>query len=144
MPNLHIYNAKVTRVVDGDTVDADIDLGFKVISKQRIRLYGINTPETRTRDLEEKKRGKAATARLKELLKANKSKCIVESHEFGKFGRVLGTLWVLDEKLVDILDAVICAGLDEMGRFAGGRDYTSLNEVLVKEGHAVEYYGGTR
>ena len=53
LPRLFCYNAKVSRVVDGDTVDADLDLGFKVFTKQRIRLYGINAPESRTRDLDE-------------------------------------------------------------------------------------------
>ena len=71
---LYNYKAEVTRVVDGDTVDAFIDLGFDMHSKQRVRLYGINAPETRTRDLIEKKHGKAATRRLVEMLEENKSK----------------------------------------------------------------------
>ena len=58
--------SRIYNIVDGDTVDAVLDLGFKVQTRQRIRLWGINTPESRTRDLEEKKRGKAATARLTE------------------------------------------------------------------------------
>ena len=66
---MYKYNAEIVRVVDGDTVDAMVDLGFKIFKKIRIRLYGINTPETRTRDLEEKKRGLAAKDRLIEILK---------------------------------------------------------------------------
>ena len=69
---MYTYDAKVVRVVDGDTIDALIDLGFNVHKKIRIRMVGINTPESRTRDLEEKKRGLAAKARLKEILKENK------------------------------------------------------------------------
>ena len=143
MPRLFCYNAKVSRVVDGDTVDADLDLGFKVFTKQRIRLYGINAPESRTRDLDEKKRGKAATARAKELLQYSDSACVIESHEFGKYGRALGTIWLPDENMVDALSNEVRLGLDELRRFSDG-EYTSLNEVLVKEGHAVEYYGGKR
>ena len=67
---MYKYNAKVTRVVDGDTVDALVDLGFDTWKKVRIRMAGINAPESRTRDLEEKKRGLAARARLKVLLKS--------------------------------------------------------------------------
>jgi len=143
MPNLWCYNSKVTRVVDGDTMDLTIDLGFKVFTKQRIRLWGINAPESRTRDLDEKKRGKAATERAKELLKCSKSVCVVESREWGKYGRALGTIWLPDAGMVDALSNEVRLGLDELMRFSDG-EYTSLNEVLVKEGHAVEYYGGTR
>ena len=66
---MYIYNAKLDRVVDGDTVDALVDLGFDTWKKVRIRLVGINAPESRTRDLEEKARGLAAKIRLEELLK---------------------------------------------------------------------------
>ena len=65
---MHEYKAKLIRVVDGDTLDAEIDLGFNVFIKERVRLYGIDTWESRTRDLEEKKKGLAAKARLKELI----------------------------------------------------------------------------
>ena len=99
-----------------------IDCGFSTFKKERIRLYGINTPECRTRDKEEKKRGLAAKARLKELIKENKNEFIVETRidKKGKFGRLLGTL------------------LKEVNSF------DSFNEILVKEGHATEYYGGKR
>ena len=71
---MYEYNAVVDRVVDGDTIDVTIDLGFKVWKKMRVRMEGINTPESRTRDLEEKKRGLAAKDRLKEILLYNSNK----------------------------------------------------------------------
>lgn len=116
---LYHYNAEVTRVVDGDTIDAFIDLGFDMHSKQRVRLYGINTPEVRTRNLEEKKAGLAASARLNELLNANKNRCVIRTSldKKGKYGRVLGTIYV---------------------------DDININEMLLSEGHAKEYFGGKK
>ena len=111
------YEAKVMRVVDGDTIDALIDLGFDIHKKIRIRMVGINTPESRTRDLEEKKRGLAAKARLKEILKENKNKFILESQGVGKYGHCLGIIRIGD---------------------------TVVNQQLIIEGHAVEYFGGKR
>ena len=111
------YEAKVMRVVDGDTIDALIDLGFDIHKKIRIRMVGINTPESRTRDLEEKKRGLAAKARLKEILKENKNKFILESQGVGKYGRCLSIIRIGD---------------------------TVVNQQLIIEGHAVEYFGGKR
>ena len=127
---LYHYNAEVTRVVDGDTVDAFIDLGFDLHSKQRIRLFGINTPECRTRDKEEKVRGLAAKARLKELLKENKNKCVVRTQldKKGKYGRLLGILYVDTVNSGTQLDT---ATLEPTT--------TNLNKVLLEEGHAVEY-----
>ena len=118
---MYTYKAKCTRVVDGDTIDANIDLGFDITIKKRIRLAGINAPESRTRDLEEKKLGLAAKDRLIELL--DKGSLQVESKEVGKYGRVLGTLTIYP----DNLDLPI-----------------NINETLVTEGHAVEYDGGKR
>ena len=116
---LYHYSAEVVRVVDGDTVDAFVDLGFDMHSKQRVRLYGINTPECRTRDLEEKAAGLKAKERLKCLLRENKNKCIIETRldKKGKYGRVLGVLHI---------------------------DKTNLNKTLVAEGHAKRYYGEKR
>ena len=96
-----------------------VDLGFDMHSKQRVRLYGINTPECRTRDKEEKVAGLAAKARLKEMLRENKNKCVIKTRldKKGKFGRVLGVLYV------------------------GKKD---LNKTLVSEGHAKPYYGQRR
>lgn len=112
---MYKYNAKVDRVVDGDTVDALVDLGFDTWKKVRIRMMGINTPESRTRDLEEKKRGLAAKDRLIELL--GDGDCILQSHGVGKYGRCLGELFVKD---------------------------MNINQQLITEGHAVAYHGGAR
>ena len=118
---MYEYKAKLIKVVDGDTVDAMIDCGFSVFRKERIRLRGINAPESRTRDKEEKKLGLAAKARLKELLKGQDVELHCEK-EKGKFGRVSGVLWVCARPTVK-------------------RD---LNKQMVSEGHAREYTGGKR
>jgi micrococcal nuclease len=120
------YSAELVRIVDGDTLDADIDLGFDVHVKKRIRLYGINTPESRTRDLEEKKRGKAATLYVEGWFIAHCGRGVeftLLSKELGKFGRVLG--------IVKVEEGVIT-------------DSRTLNEDLITDGHAVEYFGGKR
>ena len=75
----YIYNAEVIRVVDGDTVIANVDVGFDMWKKCNIRLYGIDSPETRTRDLNEKKAGNEAKSRLIELLEANDNKFVLDS-----------------------------------------------------------------
>jgi len=115
---MHEYNAIVRRVVDGDTMDVTLDLGFDILYNNRIRLYGINTPESRTRDLEEKKLGLAAKDRVKELCPVGSSVIIKTTKEGrGKYGRILGEIFV-----------------GEM----------NINQQLVAEGHAVEYFGGSR
>ena len=122
---MYIYKIKLDRVVDGDTIDAYIDLGFDISVKKRIRFIGINTPETRTKDLEEKARGLAAKDRLKSILEgANKIQ--LNSHGIGKFGRCLGEIHV------DVLDGKDCLTL------------VNVNKLLINEGHATEYYGGKR
>ena len=91
---MYEYKTKIVKVVDGDTVDVDIDLGFGVwLRKQRVRLFGINTPESRTRDLEEKARGLAAKDRVKNILEENID-FELHSEELGKFGRVLGKIYL--------------------------------------------------
>ena len=95
----HIYSAKLQRVVDGDTCDALIDLGFDTWVKKRIRYKGIDTWESRTKDLDEKKLGLAAKDRNKELLESVSSKSgyfRLKSHGVGKYGRVLGEIFVKD------------------------------------------------
>ena len=91
---MYEYNAEVLRVVDGDTIDVLIDVGFSTFKKERVRLYGINTPETRTRDLEEKQKGLAAKDRLEELIKACENKCVIKTQldKKGKYGRILGVI----------------------------------------------------
>ena len=112
---MYTYKEKLDRVVDGDTVDANIDLGFDISVHKRIRLAGIDSPESRTRDLEEKQRGLASKERLTNLLKDGEF--TLESKEVGKYGRVLGVL------LIDDLN---------------------INKTLVEEGYAVEYWGGKK
>ena len=117
---MYEYSAKIRRWVDGDTVDVTLDLGFDILYNNRIRLYGINTPESRTRDLEEKKRGLAAKARGKELCPVGSSIILKTTKDGrGKFGRILGEIFVPGA-------------------------VQSINQLLVEEGHAVEYFGGSK
>jgi len=112
-----MYNYKIDliRIIDGDTIDCYIDLGFNVKIKKRIRLAGIDTPESRTRDLREKEYGLEAKRRLTELLEG--ASIELQSHEEGKFGRVIGTLYINDK---------------------------SVNDMLVEEGYAIKYNGGKK
>ena len=113
----HNYSAKLVRVVDGDTADAMIDLGFNTWVKKRIRFMGVDTWESRTRNKEEKVKGLAAKAFTKDLLENSDSgKFSIISHGTGKYGRVLGELFVKGHE-------------------------TSVNELLKENGHAYEYYG---
>ena len=122
------YNFRVVsvdKVVDGDTIDVSIDLGFDLIKKERVRIAGVDTPEKRTRDLEEKALGLDAT----EWMKKNLEGAIDGDDELtirtelkggvGKYGRLLGWLYVGDEEI-------------------------SLNELMITEGYAWEYDGGTK
>ena len=122
---MYTYKIKLDRVIDGDTIDAQIDLGFDISVKKRIRFKGINTPESRTRDLEEKAKGLAAKDRLKAILEGAKT-IQLTSHGVGKFGRCLGELHV------DVVD-----GKEKL-------TMENVNELLIKEGHAVKYDGGKR
>ena len=120
---MYEYRCKVVHIVDGDTVDVDIDLGFGVwMKKQRIRLYGIDTPESRTRDLEEKKYGLAAKAYLTGMLD-DEAGIILKTYKDkeGKFGRILGELW----RITDFADQ-------------------SINEYLIEKHHAVRYFGQSK
>ena len=122
------YNFRVTKinkVVDGDTIDVTIDLGFDLAKKERVRIAGIDTPEKRTRDLEEKALGLDATAwmkkHLEETIKGDDELTIRTELKggMGKYGRLLGWLYV-------------------------GDDDVSLNEKMITEGYAWEYDGGTK
>jgi micrococcal nuclease len=126
---MYEYKAMVNRVVDGDTIDVTIDLGFSVWKKMRVRMEGINTPESRTRDLEEKKRGLAAKDRLKSILEFNDNKCVLKVSGVGKYGRALATV------LVESLSPL--NGED-------GITLIDVNKQLIEEGPAVEYWGGKR
>tara|TARA_R100000734_G_C3204318_1_gene21945 strand:- start:118 stop:462 length:345 start_codon:yes stop_codon:yes gene_type:complete len=114
---MYKYKAKVDRVIDGDTIEALVDLGFDTWKHVTIRFNGIDAWESRTRDDEEKVKGLAAKARLIEILDNADNKFILQSHGVGKFGRCLGELFVDDK---------------------------SINQQLINEGHAKEYDGGKR
>ena len=122
------YNFRVVeinRVVDGDTIDVTIDLGFDLFKKERVRVAGVDTPEKRTRDLEEKELGIEATNWLKEKLDgaiSGDDDLIIRTElvgGMGKYGRLLGWLYIGDSEL-------------------------SLNELMIDEGYAWSYDGGTK
>ena len=100
MSNLYNYRAKLDRVVDGDTIDALVDLGFDTWKKVRIRMMGMNAPESRTRDKEEKKKGLAAKKYLQTLLESYDFVFILKSHGVGKFGRCLGEILFEDSDII--------------------------------------------
>ena len=121
---MYEYKCKILRVVDGDTVDVDIDLGFGVwMHKERVRMMGIDTPESRTRDKVEKAFGLASKAKLKELLPIGSIQVLKTEidksgeDKKGKFGRILGDFLVDGKRATDI---------------------------LIEEGHAVAYFGGSK
>ena len=121
------YDVKVVKIVDGDTVDVDINLGFGVwLSDERVRIIGIDTPESRTRDRVEDLFGEAAKARVKELMEGEAKLITTEDRKGedmkGKFGRILGDFYV--------------------ERYEGKRE--KLTDVLIEEGHAVAYFGGSK
>jgi len=129
----YTYNAEVIRVVDGDTVIASVDVGFDMWKKCNIRLHGIDTPETRTRDLNEKKAGNEAKDRLIELLEANDNKFVLDSVGLDKYGRSLGILYTGYHEVMPWHDSTNTRPVK-----------MSLNDLLVMEGHAVKYNGGKR
>ena len=121
---MYEYKAKLVRVVDGDTLDAMIDLGFDTWVKKRIRLAGIDAYESRTRDKEEKKYGLAAKAFVLAFLPVDSEQTLrTRKDGKGKFGRILGEFIVYDAKK----DA-----------------WRSLNEVMIDEHHGVQYYGQSK
>ena len=118
----YYYTAEVVKVYDGDTCTCVVDLGFKMSVRIKVRLVGIDTPEIRTRDDEEKKRGIASRDWLREKILGKK--VLLHTSERGKFGRWLGTLWCLEE---------------DKPLFEN-----SYNRKLINEGLANEYNGGKR
>jgi len=120
---MYEYRCKVVKVIDGDTVDVDIDLGFGVwMHKERVRMFGIDTPESRTRDLEEKKYGLAAKKFLTKMLD-DEGGIILKTHKdkTGKFGRILGELW----RTTNYADQ-------------------SINNYMIDKHHAVMYLGQSK
>ena len=116
---MYEYNCKVEKIVDGDTIDVVLDLGFDILYKSRVRLYGIDTPESRTRNLDEKVRGKMASAFLRKAIEEGENVCIQTKlkDSRGKFGRVLG-------------DVVV--------------DGVNINQSMVDNHHAVKYFGQSK
>jgi|TARA_R100000388_G_scaffold68081_1_gene49211 endonuclease YncB( thermonuclease family) len=116
---------EIVKVVDGDTIDVIIDLGFDLYKKERVRVAGVDTPEKRTRDLEEKELGIDATNWLTEQLDSaidGEDDLVIRTEidgGFGKYGRLLGWLYI-------------------------GEDTESINERMIREGYAWEYDGGTK
>lgn len=105
---MYEYNVTVLRVVDGDTLEVYVDLGFKIFKKVTVRLYGIDTPEIRTRDLEEKKAGKIATNRVKQLIESNNHKAVIHSKGIDKYGRCLGVIFVnVKDKLINVNETLL-------------------------------------
>ena len=100
---MHEYKAELIRVIDGDTIDALIDLGFDLWIKKRIRLFGLDAPEVRTKDLVEKSKGLEAKNKLIELLGTSDGKFILLSNGIGKYGRCLGTLFINKKNINDLL-----------------------------------------
>ena len=121
--NPYVYRAKILRVVDGDTVDIDLDLGFGIVyAKQRVRLLGIDTPESRTRDLTEKFYGNLAKDFLKSLLQVGETYSLQTTLDKGKFGRILGDFLVDDDTKVETPEV-------------------SVNQIMLDNHHAVKYRG---
>lgn len=124
---MYEYNITVLKVVDGDTIDVDIDLGFGMTyTKQRVRLMGIDTPESRTRDLTEKKFGKASKKHLKKLLE-NAERLSLISHDKGKFGRILGEIYSHTNEGHPQYETSI-----------------NINQQMIDDHHAVDYGGGNK
>ena len=120
--NLYHYKAEVLSVYDGDTITVMIDQGMKHFARVKVRMIGINTPEIRTKDLEEKARGYAAKDYLKSRIEGKT--IVIHTVKKGKFGRWLGVIWPYEE------------GMEELGE--------SLNDEMIRMGHAVSYDGGKR
>ena len=134
------YQCELIKVLDGDTIDCYIDLGFNLKTKKRIRYMGIDTWESRTRDLDEKKKGLAAKARNKELLESGRFK--LKSFGTGKFGRVLGEIFVSPEYVGEHITECIANPDSTIDLSSDG--WVSINDILIEEGHAYDYQGGKK
>jgi len=113
---MYTYKAKLVRVINGDTLDIEIDLGFDIIIKQRLKLYGINTPDSRSTNVTTKQKGLDVKQRLIAIL-TKEFKVETMLNKRGKYGRILGKVYIVDEN-----DNEVC-----------------INELLVDEGLAVRY-----
>jgi micrococcal nuclease len=122
---MYEYNVRIDRVVDGDTVDCWIDLGYDIQIHKRIRFAGVNAPETRTRNKEEKKRGLIAKDwlinKIDPKAAGSEKQIVLKSYEYGKYGRVIGELFIVS-----------------------GSRKQSINKMMLAEGLVKEYDGGAR
>ena len=134
------YECELIKVVDGDTIDCWIDLGFKVKWKARVRYMGLDTWESRTRDLDEKKKGLLAKARNNELLEQGIFK--LRSFGTGKYGRVLGEVFVSPDFVGEHIQECISNPENKIDLSSDG--WVSVNDILMEEGHAYEYDGGKK
>ena len=122
---MYEYRCKILRVVDGDTVDVDIDMGFGIwLHKERVRLYGMDTPESRTKDLEEKKYGLLAKEQIKSFMPIGSMQTLVTvKDKIGKFGRILGKFLIYDKKTDNQM---------------------TINDWMIREHYAVAYFGQSK
>ena len=141
---MYEYRCKIDRVVDGDTVDVDIDLGFGIwLRKERVRLYGIDTPECRTRDLEEKKYGLVAKLFVQDLLPVGSMQTLrTRKDDKGKFGRILGEFVVYDavtdssKRQANYVEGRLGLIIDGTGK--------TLNQIMIDRHYGVEYHGQSK
>jgi micrococcal nuclease len=131
------YQCDLIKVIDGDTIDCYIDLGFDIKIKKRIRYMGIDTWESRTRDLDEKAKGLAAKDRNKHLLEQGVFK--LKSFGTGKFGRVLGEIFVDPNVVGEHITECIENPESKIDLSHDG--WVSVNDILIEEGHAYDYHG---
>tara|TARA_R100001440_G_scaffold71035_2_gene93812 strand:+ start:2546 stop:2968 length:423 start_codon:yes stop_codon:yes gene_type:complete len=134
---MYEYSCTVERVVDGDTIDVVLDLGFDIFYKSRVRLYGIDTPESRTRDLDEKARGKMASAFLKEAIEGG-DKIVIQTKlkdSRGKFGRVLGDI-VVDEENINqsMIDANLAVAYYGQSKNEVEQEHLENRRILIEKG----------
>ena len=122
IPTLYHYVGKVVKAYDGDTCTVEVDLGFKLTARVKVRMLGIDTPEIRTKDLEEKKKGHESKDYFR--LRVLDKKVIIHTQKKGKFGRWLWTIWVFPEKDQPLGE--------------------SVNDEMVRLGYAKSYDGGKR
>jgi len=134
---MYEYSCTVERVVDGDTIDVVLDLGFDILYRSRVRLYGIDTPESRTRDKDEKARGKMASAFLKEAIEGG-NKIVIQTKlkdSRGKFGRVLGNV-VVDEENINqsMIDANLAVAYYGQSKNEVEQEHLENRRILIEKG----------
>ena len=125
---MYVYKFITTSVYDGDTINGVVDLGFNTRMDIKVRLGRIDTPEIRTKDLEEKERGYAARDKLREIVDMYKDHLLIKTTKRGKYGRWIGELLLIADN----------HAFDEIYKYADeGEEYININDILVTEGYAV-------